>query len=328
MDERGRTFDWEAYVTGLVAERGALSTVAADLAAERGHTESIASIERALRRLRARRHGDGGVWGARLLRAYGLPAPVVDRVRWMGQYHSRFTDLPTPVALELLQLWNRPPVSEGPGRAWIQLGLANVALRQRVLATAETHLEAAERSVASAGPAARVEWLLVRAFVASRSDQSRVGALLDEAGRQLELAPPGSIPESDRACLHARRVDQLAYRLNLPDDRELPPDPAAAERLYDTIDASGPPFARCRRHNGLGWCAVHLGRLEVARQHAEASVAAAGDGGHLRLRVMALKLLARVLSLQGDAEQSLAALARARAVAQALQDEELGGRLR
>ena len=112
-------FAWADLLARQVAARGSLSAVAEKLAEQRAFREDVATIERGLRRLRARGHQDGGVWGQRLLRAFGLPSDVENRVRWMGQYHTRFTDLPTSVCRELLQLWDRPPVSESPARAWI-----------------------------------------------------------------------------------------------------------------------------------------------------------------------------------------------------------------
>ena len=75
----------------------------------------------------------------------------------------------------------------------------------------------------------------------------------------------------------------------------------------------------CRRENGLGWSSLRLGDRTAAQHHARASVLHAGDSGSLRLRAMALNLLAA--TLEGEA----AAHARRRAVgiAQRLEDEAL-----
>ena len=97
-------FDWAAYVGWLVERHGTLAAVAEALAAERGHAETQGSIERALRRLRGREGRDGGTWGLRVLRRFGMPDDVTSRVRWMGQYHTRFSDLPRALCLELLRL--------------------------------------------------------------------------------------------------------------------------------------------------------------------------------------------------------------------------------
>ena len=123
-------FDWSDYVHWLVGVHGSLVAVAEILAARRGHTDRVETIERALRRLRSRGVADGGLWGGRALRHFGLPDAVHRRVRWMGQYHSRFTDLPTSLCLELLQGWDRPPVRDTPVAVWLWLGRSNVRLRR------------------------------------------------------------------------------------------------------------------------------------------------------------------------------------------------------
>ena len=158
-------FDWAAYVGWLVERHGTLAAVADALAAERGHAETQGSIERALRRLRGREGRDGGTWGLRVLRRFGMPDDVTSRVRWMGQYHTRFSDLPRALCLELLRPWDRPPVSESPARAWVQLGLAGVALRGREHERARACLRQAERA---AEGLSRLEWLLAQSFATSR----------------------------------------------------------------------------------------------------------------------------------------------------------------
>ncbi|MEM6997031.1 MAG: hypothetical protein AAF721_41390 [Myxococcota bacterium] len=298
-------------------ETGSLASVAAKLAAERGFAEGVGSIERGLRRLRDRGQRDGGVWGRRLLRAFGLPAEVDDRVRWMGQYHTRFTDLPTPLCRELLLPWDRPPVSESPARVWIQLGLASVALRQRRAEIAAAHLNQAATVGAAMPRAAAVELHLVRAFLLARADPSQAAECLARADTALTT---GDLDPDTAACLRARLVDQRAYGLNKP--RTGPADPAAALAAYEAIPADGPVFARCRRHNGMGWSLLGLGRRDEALEHARHSVREAGDAGSLRLRAMALNLLAAAAS--GDAAKS--AGRRAASIAQGLQDEALAAR--
>ncbi|MEM9196177.1 MAG: hypothetical protein AAGF12_43835, partial [Myxococcota bacterium] len=126
-----------------------------------------------------------------------------------------------------------------------------------------------------------------------------------------------SIEDDHHSCLTARYIDQLAYRHNRP--RRGQPDHSAALALYQTIPDSGPPFARCRRHNGIGWSLHMLGDDPEALRHAELSVQEAGDSGSLRLRAMALNLLAQVL--EGEARDR--AKGRARAIARHLEDEDL-----
>ena len=66
--------DWADYVDAVVAERGSLALAARFLAERRNFEEDVGSVERGLRRLRERGHKDGGVWGQRALRCFGLPA--------------------------------------------------------------------------------------------------------------------------------------------------------------------------------------------------------------------------------------------------------------
>ena len=304
-------FDWQRYVAWLVANHGSLAAVAARLAEERGFREDVQSIERGLRRLRGRGARDGGTWGTRCLRAFGLPKGIEGRVRWMGHYHSRFTDLPRSICLDLLRPWERPPIAESPARAWVLLGRASVALRGRFVVEAEEMLDRAEP--VAVGPA-KAEALLVRAFIDSRRRPERVEQGLDAAEAEVRGLPR----DEDRACMWARLVDQRAYQLNVRRK-----EPEAAEELYAGIPRVGPPFALVRRHNGLGWCALVQGHRDGAIAHARLSVQHAGDAGSLRLRVMALNLLSKAIG--GDEGEQI----RVRAVLMAsrLEDEALRVRL-
>ncbi|MFO0739390.1 MAG: hypothetical protein U0270_26065 [Labilithrix sp.] len=312
----GHGLSWREYVDGLVEAHGSLTAVAARLAKHRAYTDDIASIERALRRLRGRRQEDGGVWGERALGAFGLPGAAEARAKWMGAYHSRFTDLPVPLCLDLVRLWDRPPVSEAPtAAAWLALAHASCALRAADLDAAAQHVK---RARAAKGPAeARAETALVEAFIASRRDDSRVAPLLDEA--ETWLAKP--MPEDDRACLRARLVDQRAYPLNRAGDH------AGAEKLFTSLPAEGPPFARYRRASGLAYAAWKArGDRAAAAELAREACRHAGDGGHLRLRAMSLQTLARILG--DESREGVAARARAAAIAHDLDDEALRLRFR
>jgi hypothetical protein len=313
---QGAPFDWGAYVAGLVEAHGSLAAAAERLATARGYRESAESVERGLRRLRARGGLPGGAWGRRALAVFGLPSGVEARVRWMGQYHTRFTDLPRSLCLELLRSWDRPPVSDSPARVWIQLGLTGVSLRVRAREQAADHLSQAILAAPRAPAAARAELALVRAYVDDRAaPEAAAGHLVEAAG----LLEDPSLEPADRACLRARWVDQRAYRLNKPRRGEAA-DHEAALALYASLPArDAPPFALCRRENGMGWSQLMLGRREAAVAHARASIQHAGDGGSLRLRGMALNLLARALG--GD--EGEAARRRALAIAARLEDEEL-----
>ena len=123
-------FTWASLLDDLVARHGTLASVAEQLAETRNFTEDIGSIERALRRLRARGSRPGGKWGAALVRRFGLPGAVDRRLRFMGSYHSRFVDLPVPLCADLVTLWDRPPTSESKaGRLWLSLARATMRAR-------------------------------------------------------------------------------------------------------------------------------------------------------------------------------------------------------
>lgn len=317
-------FGWEDLLAGLVETHGSLAAVATRLAEARGHAEDLESIERGLRRLRDRGGRDGGVWGRRVLAAFGLPASVEARVRWMGVYHGRLTDLPRPLAADLLRVWDRPPVSEAPARVWIALAWATLAVRDRDLDEATARLDAAGRAVVD--DAARVECLLTEAFVASRRAPEAFVSLLDEAEAALDRLDARGLASDaeDRLCWRARLVDHRAFRLNAPrpDGRR---DAEAARALYAALpDAGAPPFARCRRANGLAWSLYFLGDPDGAVREARASVEHAGDAGSLRLRAMALLALARFLA---GTEEGATAKARADAIARRLDDEVLRWRV-
>ncbi|APR76346.1 Hypothetical protein A7982_01693 [Minicystis rosea] len=309
-------FSWAEYVAWLVSEHGSLAAVAERLAAHRAYADDAASIERALRRLRTRGQLAGGTWGARALAAFGLPGAVDARARWMGAYHSRFTDLPLPLCQDLVRLWDRPPVSDAPASsAWLAIAHASCALRSGDSTAAAPHLSRARAAVSKAPPEARAELLLVEAFMASRTDVARVPSILAAVEPLLAL----DLPADERACLHARWIDQRAYELNKRRDGR-DPDPVAAEALYRSIPTEGaPPFALCRRQSGLAYARWKQGYRDEAAALAREACRHAGDGGHLRLRAMALTMVARIV---GGAEGE-EARRRALAIAASLDDEAL-----
>jgi hypothetical protein len=309
-------FSWADHLAWLVEQHGSLAAVAERLSALRGYADDAGSVERALRRLRTRGQQDGGAWGARALAAFGLPEAVDARARWMGAYHSRFTDLPVPLCQDLVRLWDRSPVSEAPSaRVWLAIAHASCALRLADRSAAATHLRRARAVRGQAPPEARVELLLAEAFVASRDDPALVSALLAEAEPLLAL----DMPAHDRACLHARWIDQRAYELNKGRDGAAP-DHAGAEALYRTIAVdSAPSFARCRRANGLAYARWKQGHRDEGAAFAREACRHAGDGGHLRLRAMALAMVARIVS----GPEGAAARERALAIATDLSDEAL-----
>jgi hypothetical protein len=309
-------FSWADYVAWLIERHGSLAAVAERLAALRAFTDDAASVERALRRLRARGQRDGGTWGARALAAFGLPDAVDARARWMGAYHSRFTDLPVPLCQDLVRLWDRPPVSDAPaGAVWLALAHASSALRGGDIGGAEPHLRRARAQHRHAPPEARAELLLTEAFVASRADVARVPLLLAE----VEPIFAEEMPAYERGCLFARWIDQRAYELQKARPGRAP-QPEAAEALYLAIPAeSAPSFALCRRASGLAYARWKQGHRDEGAALAREACRQAGDGGHLRLRAMALNMLARIVGGAEGAE----ARRRALGIAAALEDEAL-----
>lgn len=316
-ENRALGFTWSDYVDGLVAREGSLVAVAERLAATRSYEEDVASIERGLRRLRSRGSNPGGKWGSRLLSLFGLPGDVQARLRWMAAYHSRFTDLPVPVCEDLIRLWDHPPTNDrSDSRVWLGIARTCVALRRSDYDRALELLEQIERALEHAPVEARIEFLLIRAFIASKRETDRVPELLRAIGPLLPEVPDGD----ERACLEVRWVDQRAYDLN--SGLRGAPDPVAAEALYRGVPSEGvPPFVLCRRANGLAYARFKQGDLEQAANLAREAAAHAGDGGHVRLRVMALGLLSRIEPLES------AARARALEMSRRLDDELLLSRL-
>ena len=321
-------YSWGDYVEALVAAHGSLAAVAWKLV-ERGLAEDAASVERAIRRLRARGQRNGGLVGQRLLRAFGVPAGAEARARWMGLYHSPFGDLPVGLCLDQLRLWDRPPISESRARAWILLGLAGVALRRRDFADARAHLDRA--ASAAEAPAARVEHHLAMAYLTTRehADAARAEAAarpyLDAARAALEaarttpgardpLAAPGALDPLDAACFQARLADHEAFAANRRDDH------ARALALYRALPAEDVhPFASYRRDAGLAYGLFRRGERDEALALAARACEHAGDGGYVRLRAMGLLMVARIQGTPANAP----ALARASAIAERLDDAEL-----
>lgn len=314
----GQGFSWGDYVDWLVETHGTLAAVAERLSSLRGYKEDAGSIERALRRLRARGQKEGGSWGTRVLASFGLPDAADARTRWMGAYHSRFVDLPVPLCLDLVRLWDRPPVNEAPAsRMWLAIAHATCALRSANVAEAKEHHRRARASFALAPPDARAELLLAEAFIASRDEKGRVPALLAEVEPLLAEA----MADEDRVCLRTRWVDQRAYDLNKSGDI------AAGEKLYRSLpDRDAPSFALSRRANGLAYARWKQDARDEAIALAREAVRHAGDGGHLRLRAMALSMLARILG--GNTEEGARINARAIAIVTSLDDEGLRLRFR
>jgi len=314
-------YTWGDYIEALVAAHGTLAAVAWKLV-ERGLAEDAASVERAIRRLRARGQRDGGLVGTRLLRTFGIPADIEARARWMGLYHSPFGDLPVQLCIDQLRLWDRPPVSESRARVWILLGLASTALRRRAFADARATLERA--AAAAESPAARIEHRLAMGYLASREDPDPARAAdaarphLDAARAALAAAAAAEIDPVDAACFGARLADHEAFAANRRGDH------AAALARYRALPAADVhPFASYRRDAGLAYGLYRTGARDQALALALRACEHAGDGGYVRLRAMGLLMVARI---QGT-PASAGTLARAAAIAARLEDAELAVRV-
>jgi len=306
---------WERYLEQLTAEHGGWTALTHLLIRRAGEAIELpddpGSIERALRRLRSKGNAPGGQYGRWLVRYFGVPQPLEDTARWMGQYHGRFADLPVSLREAQLRLWDRPPIAESPAACWIHLGLASVALRRGDRASAEQRL--ARVRGPSVPAAAQAEALLMHARLAmDGGDAAGAQRALDDAETPIAALADGV----DRDCYRARWLDQRAYHLIHGGPK---PQLAAAARLYRSIDARSPAaFALFRRDHGLAYCHWKLGDAARAAEHARAAVEHAGDAGLLRFRAMALELLAHI-----DPRQAGAARARARRIAAELGHADL-----
>ncbi len=311
----GAPLDWPGYIDALIAEHGSLAALADRMAALRSYREDVESVSRALRRLRTKGTVSGGVWGDRLLRDFGLPKGVDERLRFMGQYHSRFVDLPLPLCTDLVLLWDRPPTSQSrEGRLWLSLARATLALRCQSPDEARTHLETAVE-MAPGHPAAEVEVALALSVIDSRTNPREAAA---SVARVPELLAALSGAELD--CLLARYTGQLAYALNHRGQTEK----GLALHLALPDTATTHPFARSRRANGIAYGYYRAGALAMALESAERAATFAGDAGHVRLRAMALLMIARI---GGNERVGVEARERARVIAQMLAEPTLLSRV-
>ncbi len=317
-------FTWCEYVDALKTELGGWSALAAALQdrVEDGVPEDPDNVVRGLKRLRGRGQKVGGTYGALLLRTFGLPPQIAEWGRLMGQYHSRFADLPVALRRQQLTRWDRPPVSESPFAIWVHLGLASVAHRDRDLSEAKRRLALAG-DVRKPDPTARMEHALLAARLASDDGDLRAeGRALDDAEAHLNQ---GGLPEPDRACYHARLMDQRAYRASRG-WREDPRRLTEALAHYESIDDGheAPPFVVFRRALGRAWCHWRMGDDPLAGELCAVAARYAGDGGLVRCRVMALNLHARI---EGDTATGRELLARARRLTAMVDDADLRSRL-
>ncbi len=319
---------WAEVVDGLARQFGGIGELAKQLQLcapkEAKIPTDTTTIERGLRRLKRLEHTQGNKYGRWLLRCFGLPISLRRWAKEMGQYHSRWHDLPAADRWEQLQLWNRPPLSESREGIWIQLGLASLAYRMGDMEQLTRYLTLAALLSPHAEPSAIIELLLFKARLAG--DQKNIQTArdyLEEAARILKLESPSSHPNdpTDTLCYSARILDQLAYLASHPPHNN-PNAIHDALHLYNQISCETfCPFAAFRRHWGRAWCLWRLGDLPSAEHEGFLALESAGDGGYLRLRIMALKLLAHIIT-KTDPRRT-AFLNRALSIATQLKDTQL-----
>lgn len=311
---------WGEYVQRWVDDVGGWLPLADQLIHRAGDAVEIPpdpqTVERGLRRLARRDHTAGGQYGRWMLRFFGFTSPVESWVRWLGTYHARFADLPAGLRLEQLALWNRPPISESPLVAWILVGIASAHHSRLDHAQCAHWLAKAEQHARAAGAAAEIEVALLRAsedFQEGRRDAAY--ALHDAIERMLRTV---TLSTDDVAAYRARLEDLRAMRWVRPPPGEAP-DYARARDHYAAIPDSDAPFVAFRKHVGLAFCAWKLNDPTTASRLAQLAIDAAGDGGLVRMRVMALNMLSRIV--EGD--EAARVHARAHRMAASLEDEDL-----
>ncbi|MFK7988637.1 MAG: hypothetical protein AB8I08_21635 [Sandaracinaceae bacterium] len=309
---------WGELVHAWREEHGGWAALADQLIRRAGGAVEMpsdpGSIEKGLRRLAQRGGRDGGQYGRWALRFLGVPTPVALWLRWMGQYHHRFSDLPVSLRRQQLAMWDGPPVQGSPAGAWIDLGMASVGLRSQDHGLVQTRMQRVAARLERIEVSAQLEWHLLDAYLADDAE-SRLRAA--EA-----LVEDARLEPDDRQCYRARVLDMRAYRALRDDTRDAID---TGQRLYEAIDAdSSLPFVCFRRANGLAYCALRRGQQDAAYRLALEAADHAGDGGFVRFRIMALSLASRAADPAAAASLS----ERADRLAERLEDEDLRSRLR
>jgi hypothetical protein len=319
-------FTWGSYVLAFVDELGGWAALADELSRRAvgvpGFPSDLQVVEKGIRRLSRREHKSGGQYGGWMVRHFGVPASLARWAQWMGQFHSRFADLPASLRLQQLGLWERPPLTETRAAAWIHVGMASVLTRLQQDDDAVRRLDMAARVAEQAGVACQIEVALMRAKLATdEGKRDQAESLFNQADAWLGS---DSLGLEDRRCYHARLVGQRAYHLTRPHAGSAE-DLGGALALFESIeDDPFVPFVAFRKCNGLAYCHWKLGDPDQGAAYARLAEQHAGDGGFVRFRIMALNLLARML----PDDQSEAVRRRAETLAKLLEDEDLLRRLR
>lgn len=314
-------YSWATYVDLMAEECGSLSALAEQFVDRISESEfpncDPETARKGIHRLK-RRKGDGGKYGRNLLQHFDVPPVLETWIKPLGQHHSRFTDLPVPYRHDHLTLWNRPPVANTVLHVWLKLGLANVSISNESYEAAAGILDDTWSEIRGAGGSAHIEALLVRSYLASVSNDLEWESQLLRRAKNLLVKE--QLTSSDSLCYSARLADQRAYRLLHPLS-----DLDEATRIYSEIPKnSGIPFVDMKRELGRAYCKWKVGDKTEAAKLARLACRHAGDGGYVRMRVIALNLLKFLVS-----ESEAGALrVRAAKLAQQLGDEDLKNRLR
>ena len=152
---------------------------------------------------------------------------------------------------------------------------------------------------------------LAESLLDSREHPMRAAEALREVPGWLE-----EIEGDEADCLRARYVGQVSHALNQAGAIE------QAEALHLALPdtPTTPAFARSRRANGIAYGRFRHGDVAGALLHARLAARHAGDAGHVRLRAMALLMIARVSPRSPEGDE---ARLRAQHIAHALGDATL-----
>lgn len=308
--------DWPQLTAHWVEQLGGWMALADELirrvALAGGDAPELDATHKGLRRLAKRGQASGGQYGRWLMRHFGVPSDAEARLRWLAQYHSRFSDMPTSVRRDQLLLWDRPPTSESRAVTWVHVGLASVFHRRNELDVARHRLEAAERTAPAGPPLAQAETLLLGARLLSDANH------YDEARASFDRVEPLLGEDDDSLCYRARLAGQRAFVISRSRDDDARHRDTLA--LFEALPPdSGIPFVDYRRTAGLAYSTWRLGDTPRAIALAHQALEHAGDGGYVRFRVMALNLLARMK----DGDEALALRHRAGRLAASIEDEHL-----
>jgi len=317
------TFTWGHFVDILIQERGGMTELARylqDIAPTSAKlSDDTTTVERGLRRLRQRGNAEGNKYGRLLLRCFGIPIPIVEWARELGMYHRRSSDLSVQLRRDQLRLWDCPPINETPSAAWIHIGLASVAHREKDRAQLQRRMELAQLFFSEQEPGSQLEYRLLEARI--QTDQGRFPESLETLELASSLLKTAELPSHDAACFRARILDQKAYTLSRG-WKSVPDKLDAALALYQSIDLEeGAPFVAFRRFHGIAWCLWRQGKESEALLAAQKACSYAGDGGFIRLRIMSLGQQANILG--SDSQEGRELLERARGMAKQLQDRQL-----